>query len=561
MKLVVFLSCLLIASLTMADISFASDWTEFQKDSCNSGLTCDRAPITTPSSMSWNRLFSGEAVDCPSVVVDDILYMVFPGGNVSAIEKNRGSVVWSTTIEQISYQLGSPAYGNGTLFIPRENGKVYALDSLNGELIWETDQIGNWLYTPIVYDSHRIYFGDCLDKYGNDGTFYCYTDTGDECWSKDAASGGGYYWAGPAVVEDFVIFVDSKGYLTSLDKDDGSLIDEVNVSEMFSIDDAGEFKSSVSYDSDSEKLFLTSKGGYCYSISFDQTGSFNVYDSNYAQLDGACTSTPSFFNGRVYVGCGGWTEGKLYCLDESDLSEIWNFETNAGVKASPAISRAYDGGDGEVYIYFTTNCADGTVYCLKDYPGNTEAMEQWNYLPSNGMNNYILQGVVISDGWLFFGNDGGYLFGLANSQSVKEQHVFADFEVNVTYGDFPLTVQFTDTSSDATSWSWDVDGDGIEDYGIKDPVHTYNKSGSYNVSLTAGNSVFIHTRTVEDCISVDWNPWNDPDSESGNLISQNEVMTAISYWKSGYVIPDTDHRISQDEIMLIVSYWKSKYPM
>ncbi|MFB9057748.1 choice-of-anchor J domain-containing protein [Mariniflexile ostreae] len=46
-----------------------------------------------------------------------------------------------------------------------------------------------------------------------------------------------------------------------------------------------------------------------------------------------------------------------------------------------------------------------------------------------------------------------------------------------------LTVQFTDTSFGAVAWSWDVDGDGLEDYTIQNPTHTYT-SGIYDVTLT-----------------------------------------------------------------------------
>ncbi len=38
------------------------------------------------------------------------------------------------------------------------------------------------------------------------------------------------------------------------------------------------------------------------------------------------------------------------------------------------------------------------------------------------------------------------------------------------------------------SWSWDVDGDGSEDYTIQNPQHAYTDSGIYDVSLTVTQS-------------------------------------------------------------------------
>jgi PKD repeat protein len=49
----------------------------------------------------------------------------------------------------------------------------------------------------------------------------------------------------------------------------------------------------------------------------------------------------------------------------------------------------------------------------------------------------------------------------------------------------PLTVLFTDTSNmPATSWSWDLDGDGISDSNAQNPVWVYPNTLPVNVSLT-----------------------------------------------------------------------------
>ncbi|WP_342305043.1 S-layer protein domain-containing protein [Methanolobus sp. ZRKC5] len=77
-----------------------------------------------------------------------------------------------------------------------------------------------------------------------------------------------------------------------------------------------------------------------------------------------------------------------------------------------------------------------------------------------------------------------------------------DFTANTTFGIPPLTVQFTDLSTNTDSWEWDVDGDNIADYTTRNPVHTYTSIGSYNVTLTAGNMNSSDTKTVNNYISV-----------------------------------------------------------
>lgn len=61
----------------------------------------------------------------------------------------------------------------------------------------------------------------------------------------------------------------------------------------------------------------------------------------------------------------------------------------------------------------------------------------------------------------------------------------ANFTSNATDGFAPLTVQFTDSSENATAINWDF-GDGYTSTD-HDPVHTYFAAGNYSVNLTASN--------------------------------------------------------------------------
>ncbi|PAV11322.1 peptidase C1 [Methanosarcina spelaei] len=78
----------------------------------------------------------------------------------------------------------------------------------------------------------------------------------------------------------------------------------------------------------------------------------------------------------------------------------------------------------------------------------------------------------------------------------------AGFTSNVTTGMYPLTVQFTDLSSNALSWRWDLNGDGTIDSIAQNPVYTYGSYGTYTVSLNIGNSKGSDTETKTDYIKV-----------------------------------------------------------
>jgi PKD repeat protein/C1A family cysteine protease len=77
----------------------------------------------------------------------------------------------------------------------------------------------------------------------------------------------------------------------------------------------------------------------------------------------------------------------------------------------------------------------------------------------------------------------------------------AEFTADVTKGDAPLTVEFTDLSmNNPTSWSWDFGDDGTSD--TQNSSHTYSDAGIYTVSLTVTNAGGSDTETKTDYITV-----------------------------------------------------------
>ena len=86
---------------------------------------------------------------------------------------------------------------------------------------------------------------------------------------------------------------------------------------------------------------------------------------------------------------------------------------------------------------------------------------------------------------------------------------FPDFTANVTGGQLPLLVQFTDLSEafpdSINSWEWDLNGDGVTDATDKNPTWVYNDLGVYTVSLTVSNGTDTNSFTKVDYI-VPFNP-------------------------------------------------------
>ena len=101
--------------------------------------------------------------------------------------------------------------------------------------------------------------------------------------------------------------------------------------------------------------------------------------------------------------------------------------------------------------------------------------------------------------------------GNGTSTEVKTNYIVVDavpvlpvagFSGTPTSGTVPLTVVFTDLSSNATSWEWNF-GDSSANSTIKDPTHTYTTVGTYTVTLTAGNGNGTSTEVKSNYIVVD----------------------------------------------------------
>lgn len=148
----------------------------------------------------------------------------------------------------------------------------------------------------------------------------------------------------------------------------------------------------------------------------------------------------------------------------------------------------------------TTPAVNQTVI-FSDLSSNSPTGWVWSFSPSfpnfvNGtnQNSQNCQVQFTSPGYytvtLQAQNGSGY------NNAVKTNYIYvanagsppiANFTSNITSGNAPLTVNFSDLSSNTpNSWSWNF-GDGYTST-LQNPSHTYSNSGTYNVTLTSSNS-------------------------------------------------------------------------
>ena len=98
------------------------------------------------------------------------------------------------------------------------------------------------------------------------------------------------------------------------------------------------------------------------------------------------------------------------------------------------------------------------------------------------------------------GNESGFSNEVSATLAAVAPAPVANFNATPTAGAAPLAVQFTNSSTNATSWYWNF-GDGTSSTG-QNPAKTYASAGTYTVSLTATGSSGSHTATKTGYISV-----------------------------------------------------------
>ena len=87
----------------------------------------------------------------------------------------------------------------------------------------------------------------------------------------------------------------------------------------------------------------------------------------------------------------------------------------------------------------------------------------------------------------------------------------------------PLTVQFYDLSTNATSWAWDFGDGGTSTE--QDPILIYTTGGTFTVKLTASNSGSSDVLTSTDLIAVLPNAVKNIDYSKYTITTYNHIIS------------------------------------
>ncbi|WP_321430989.1 PQQ-binding-like beta-propeller repeat protein [uncultured Methanolobus sp.] len=406
--------------LGMSSAACASDWTSFQKNNYNNAVVDGTAPDTTTATINpvWNDTIGGGGWfgwESAPIIANGTVYDIYCNGYVYAYNLtgavNNSEPVWiNTEVGGGAIEFSTAAYDtvNDRLFVALSNGNsststgVHAIDGVTGETIWSNTNASDFpanhqFNSGIKYADAKVYVSSYVSGSNT-------TDAGDlTCLNASTGlvewnyhnSNAGFFTATPAIIGDYVVIGCYDGFVRSFEKDgDGTVIDSVNAGR-------GQIRSGITYDEDSECIFLTTTGGYLLKYDFDTSnGSFSNADE--VNVGTRMTTTPTVAGDFVYVVDDDATiscceKARLYLADSYDLTNSWG-----GIKGSPVV---YDAPNGNDYVYVTVNGPTAPSSCVSfDEYGEYVAVTG-----TFGPLGYTFQGVAIVDGYIVFGNDAKYL--------------------------------------------------------------------------------------------------------------------------------------------------------
>jgi len=189
-------------------------------------------------------------------------------------------------------------------------------------------------------------------------------------------------------------------------------------------------------------------------------------------------------------------------------------------------SGGYQSGDYEPFFNGTscaTPYAAGVCGLIKSANPTWSASQIREQLVTTAID---IQNVESGSGWDRYSGYGMVDAEAAVGGAVTDPPV-AGFTGSPTSGDYPLTVNFTDESTNSpTSWSWDF-GDGATSTS-QNPSHEYTAAGTYTVELTVTNSAGSDTETKLDYITVT-EPTNPPVAAFSGSPTSGEAPLTVNF--------------------------------
>jgi outer membrane protein assembly factor BamB len=163
------------------------------------------------------------------LVAGPLVFAGFDDGKLIAYERDSGQTRWESTIatpsgrteiERLVDVDGRFVLGDGVIYVASFQGRLAALQAVNGELLWSREFSS---YQPIAIDDDALYLS-AADSH----LWAIDRRTGSAFWKQEVLHARRI--TAPAVIGDNLVVADLDGYLHWFSKGEGTLLSRIRTS-------------------------------------------------------------------------------------------------------------------------------------------------------------------------------------------------------------------------------------------------------------------------------------------------------------------------------------------
>ncbi|WP_242158951.1 PQQ-binding-like beta-propeller repeat protein [Aestuariivivens sediminis] len=275
--------------------------------------------------ISWSFNADG-AVNTSVVVHEGKVYFGSNNGTIYCLDELTGELQWFTKVESIEKRarkhFSTGVIGAGKLYMGSANKNLYCLDLNNGDILWQATT-RDWVRSNPVLNDKGVFVADVS------GRLYGFDKKGDLLFEKKVSTHPIY--ADLALSENRIVLNDSH--------------------------------------------LIT----YCFNLKGDQLWKHSILKANFRddgervftdQLSGGTyyQSKPTAVDGMLYFGS---PAGFLYGVDADTGQELWKFEMGGAISVAPAVmdGKVYAGQQGGERFYYCNDAKTGSLIWKQTLPG------------------------------------------------------------------------------------------------------------------------------------------------------------------------------------------------
>lgn len=406
------------------DKATGSDTTSYVKNTGNTSTVTSAPTSSSNAALAWKKNYGNNNYSEILTLGDSIYFassLLNPDWTAQPAVLHHLNA--KTGEETASLQLFSaidstcrPVYTDGVIVVPLANGRLQGISATEMKTLWVSNAIaaGDMNMSTVTAANGMVFTGTTSNWNATKGTFFGINAiTGDCVWANKSEDAG-YYWAGACKVGNVLVYGDNAGWLKAVDPTTGKVVSQLKLSSAI--------RSTVVSNEAGTTVYMTTNDGTLHVLSVAIDGSLSEQNVVLDSTKALCTSTPTLFEGNLYVGGGVYgSKGYFSVIDASTLQVKSTIEVPYYVQSTPLVAKAVD---GKTYAYFTCNGAEtdenkiptngggAWVYCLETNTA-TKLFEA-----TGDMANWCTKSIVMGpDGTLYWTNDSGTLFALANTAS------------------------------------------------------------------------------------------------------------------------------------------------